>query len=800
MNIVFCFIRNFFISLFFCFATLFSDGFVAGTLVKKPGGYAPIETLTVGSVVCCCDKNGAVIQRPVLATAKQENPGTYTVIRAGQESVITSPQQKFFVHNPKSATSTWVAVGDIGASSHYLISTTRALGTPISATKTVPQQEIKELAPALYNLCIAEAHNYFVTTQDFVAHNFLPTLSKIFTTAMSHSEPLTLFQIGLREIEVAGVTRWEFYYGFLTIENLLITIAAGLVIYGLYTAFKSRHPDDEGRGGGSGGGGFRYQPSNNIFCPTANNIQPGQWLTGTHDSRGNLILDERQKQEHDYRTAEMHRREQERLDNAYLEEEHRKHNEQLRLQELQQEKEANTCKTPDPENNAEQPSQDNVQAFIPTPVPTGTCPTKAASNTSKKPLAYDAPTFKIELPNTATSTTPVITLEQTNLQLPIDDSMAFGNIDAYALLQKLREVQCKQQVLDQVYQVLASPAESLQWDHARVLNQELQHLVCSANQEESFAYGQLSIALTDHMLSTTKPGPEQDFLNSLKMSTDRFVTRTHEILMKRCQDIINNPLPTLAMIAAGACISTSTLAPMVLGTAIANYEEIFAEGKKFTQLLANDPSEALAHLTAFIAECMALNKTIGLTTEAANAFLPHLAKLESLCKGFINQVRQEEALALAAQGSRTSVETPCLNALNEARQEIANKANLLESAQSTTVAESKAIEFSKGPLKHAVKKHLPEKVKNDIPFKLKKYSREAVAADIEKRSYFNKNWSAEKAEAAAKIAFDEATQKGIRGEYSTKVFSEEITVYIDKDGNFRSAWGNYKHLLSDFGY
>lgn len=322
-------------TIIFCCAQIFPGGFAPGTLVKVPGGYAAIETLKVGSIVCCCDKNANVIERPVLAIATEQKPTEYMGIRTETETIITSPQQKFFVHDRKKSPDSWVSARDLTVANHYLISVTKAMGTPVRLAKSLSRKDFAIMQPpALYDLCVAEGHNYFVTKQDFVVHNFLPVFTELFTTAMASSKPITLFQFGWQEVTREGITRWEFYYGFLTIKTLFITIAIGLFIYVLYQTFRNRDHDNRNGGGGGGGGGFRYQPSNDLFCPTATNFTPGKMWAGTHDYKGHIIVDEWHRQEHARQAAENHHREQERLDNAYAAEERRKQNEQLRAAEL----------------------------------------------------------------------------------------------------------------------------------------------------------------------------------------------------------------------------------------------------------------------------------------------------------------------------------------------------------------------------------------------------------------------------------------------------------------------------------
>lgn len=71
---------------------------------------------------------------------------------------------------------------------------------------------------------------------------------------------------------------------------------------------------------------------------------------------------------------------------------------------------------------------------------------------------------------------------------------------------------------------------------------------------------------------------------------------------------------------------------------------------------------------------------------------------------------------------------------------------------------------------------------------------------LNKKSFFNPEWSEEKVTEVVNYVYNEAVSKGtINEKYTAIVSGEKITICF-RDGQFHTAYGEYKFLLSVFGY
>ncbi|QDX94374.1 hypothetical protein EEL30_20050 [Brevibacillus laterosporus] len=118
---------------------------------------------------------------------------------------------------------------------------------------------------------------------------------------------------------------------------------------------------------------------------------------------------------------------------------------------------------------------------------------------------------------------------------------------------------------------------------------------------------------------------------------------------------------------------------------------------------------------------------------------------------------------------------------------------------------TKTGKLSNGVLSHLTKRHVFNKVKDEIPFLLRKMTREKVEIIIsgtskKPRSYFNKEWSNKQVEDAVQFAFDDALKKGkTNGIHDVEYLGEKITIYI-REGVPNTAYGSQRYSLKDFGY
>lgn len=133
------------------------EGFTAGTLVKTPHGYVPIETIVSGALICACNiKTGESTERRVLHVKKVMVSGGIQITCNG-EILGVGGAQKFFVQSM----ARWMTTRELIES----IDLQNALSSGhIQITKISEPIE-------LYQLSVETDHTFYVTTQDFLVHN-----------------------------------------------------------------------------------------------------------------------------------------------------------------------------------------------------------------------------------------------------------------------------------------------------------------------------------------------------------------------------------------------------------------------------------------------------------------------------------------------------------------------------------------------------------------------------------------------------------------------------------------------------
>lgn len=139
------------------------EGFVAGTLVKAPGGYRPIETITHGMIVCACDmQNGVQTERRVMHVSKVIISDGVQIISDGQ-IIVAGSAQRFFV--PSLAR--WVTVQELSES------------TAAQDAFSPKNALIKQISEPIevYQLLVEIDHTFYVTGHDLLVHNAIPTLA-----------------------------------------------------------------------------------------------------------------------------------------------------------------------------------------------------------------------------------------------------------------------------------------------------------------------------------------------------------------------------------------------------------------------------------------------------------------------------------------------------------------------------------------------------------------------------------------------------------------------------------------------
>lgn len=135
------------------------SGFVAGTLVKVPDGYEPIEILVPGSMVYSLDKQGHV------CFSKVKKIISYKCCRAvvfqlQDVEIVTVPFQKYYISN------FWQDAKDITIDTK--------LSSLIGAEISINSIQTCEQEVEFFDIQLEDVHTFCVTRHDIVVHNFPP--------------------------------------------------------------------------------------------------------------------------------------------------------------------------------------------------------------------------------------------------------------------------------------------------------------------------------------------------------------------------------------------------------------------------------------------------------------------------------------------------------------------------------------------------------------------------------------------------------------------------------------------------
>ena len=158
----------------FCF-----QGFVAGTAVKVPYGYQPIECIKKGdTVISRVDQH--YVERSVVEIVRSKVPYFYQVC-IGDEVICAASNQKLYL----SEIDEWIEMHAL--TDNQAVHTNRG---SLYINRIVQVYEEGEV----FDFIVAEDHNFCVTRHDVVAHNFVPVVFGL------------SWLIGAGAIEFAGVT------------------------------------------------------------------------------------------------------------------------------------------------------------------------------------------------------------------------------------------------------------------------------------------------------------------------------------------------------------------------------------------------------------------------------------------------------------------------------------------------------------------------------------------------------------------------------------------------------------------
>lgn len=141
--------------------TIFAAGFPAGTLVKTTNGYSSIEDIQVGDLVVTCNLQDSCEEKEVLAT-NTEQTDSLVQIFVGDVEIKVSGDHLFYVPDEHR----WVQAKNLGIGFELLTASHQIL--LISEVSLLQESQPQ----SLYDLSIADNHNFYVSDKDILVHNF----------------------------------------------------------------------------------------------------------------------------------------------------------------------------------------------------------------------------------------------------------------------------------------------------------------------------------------------------------------------------------------------------------------------------------------------------------------------------------------------------------------------------------------------------------------------------------------------------------------------------------------------------
>lgn len=136
-----------------------AQGFVAGTLVKIPLGYLPIEQIAKDDLVIVC-RNNQYVKRKVTQVIRNKSSCFYRIV-VDDAFIDVAPDQKLYIPEKNG----WIDAKDI--LSGQVVSTNREL-------KSVDQIIRVDEEVEVFDFTVEIDHNFCVTHHDIVVHNFAP--------------------------------------------------------------------------------------------------------------------------------------------------------------------------------------------------------------------------------------------------------------------------------------------------------------------------------------------------------------------------------------------------------------------------------------------------------------------------------------------------------------------------------------------------------------------------------------------------------------------------------------------------
>lgn len=180
--------KYYFLFFFLLFSPpLHGHGFQIGTLVKTPSGYTPIEKLKIGDPVYSFDDTLSKQCQTSIVAIKQEQHAHAIEIVLDELKLVTSTEQPFLLptppkidvqdpYDPAHLHDIVIEAGGKTDLAQIDLSKVVPLFSHATGESTLQKMGIVEGPITLYSLSLKEYHNYFVTKQDILTHNFCLTI------------------------------------------------------------------------------------------------------------------------------------------------------------------------------------------------------------------------------------------------------------------------------------------------------------------------------------------------------------------------------------------------------------------------------------------------------------------------------------------------------------------------------------------------------------------------------------------------------------------------------------------------
>ncbi len=196
---------------------LFGEGFIAETLVKMPGGYTAIDKLAKDDLIICYDFKSSCDIKPIVAIS-QKLVKSHLKIATDNKAIYVAPKHRFYLPLEKR----WVRAQKLEEGQVLLAASNNYVR--INDITEIQKEAI------VFTLSVKDYHNFCVSKQDIVVHNFA-----IFVPIITVTTAGEILFTSLVNLCAAG--------GFILLNKLLKS--AGIRARGSF--YNPQEPDDKDR-------------------------------------------------------------------------------------------------------------------------------------------------------------------------------------------------------------------------------------------------------------------------------------------------------------------------------------------------------------------------------------------------------------------------------------------------------------------------------------------------------------------------------------------------------------------------